>query len=52
MDRAPVCAAAGLAAVLATGALDMGANFAFLLASRTGLLSITAAVAALYPGSL
>jgi drug/metabolite transporter (DMT)-like permease len=36
--------------VLATGALDMGANIAFLLASRSGLLSITAAVAALYPG--
>jgi drug/metabolite transporter (DMT)-like permease len=42
--------AGSLAAVLATGALDMGANIAFLLASRAGLLSITAAVAALYPG--
>lgn len=42
--------AGSLAAVLATGALDMGANIAFLLASRTGLLSISAAVAALYPG--
>jgi drug/metabolite transporter (DMT)-like permease len=28
----------------------MGANIAFLLASRTGMLSIAAAVAALYPG--
>jgi drug/metabolite transporter (DMT)-like permease len=42
--------AGSLAPVLATGALDMGANIAFLLASRSGLLSITAAVAALYPG--
>ena len=28
----------------------MGANIAFLLASRVGMLSISAAVAALYPG--
>ncbi len=37
-------------AVLATGALDMGANIAFLLATRSGMLSVSAAVAALYPG--
>jgi len=37
-------------AVVAAGALDMGANIAFLLASRAGMLSIAAAVAALYPG--
>ncbi len=36
--------------VMASGALDMGANIAFLLASRIGMLSISAAVAALYPG--
>jgi drug/metabolite transporter (DMT)-like permease len=40
----------GLGALLAAGTLDMGANIAFLLASRTGMLSIAAAVAALYPG--
>jgi drug/metabolite transporter (DMT)-like permease len=43
-------ARAGLGALLASGALDMGANIAFLLASRAGMLSIAAAVAALYPG--
>ena len=42
--------AGSLGTVVVTGALDMGANIAFLLASRSGLLSITAAVAALYPG--
>ena len=36
--------------MLATGALDMGANIAFLLAARSGMLSVSAAVAALYPG--
>ena len=36
--------------VVFSGALDMGANIAFLLASRIGMLSISAAVAALYPG--
>lgn len=36
--------------ILLSGSLDMGANIAFLLATRTGLLSISAAVAALYPG--
>ncbi len=43
------CAAA-LPLIVLSGALDMGANIAFLLASRTGMLSISAAVAALYPG--
>lgn len=37
--------------VAAAGAGDMGANIAFLLASRLGLLSLTAAVAALYPAA-
>ncbi len=41
---------AALPVILASGALDMGANVAFLLASRGGMLSIVAAVAALYPG--
>lgn len=36
--------------ILLAGILDMGANIAFLLASRTGMLSISAAVAAFYPG--
>ena len=36
--------------VVLSGALDMGANIAFLLAARTGMLSVSAAVAALYPG--
>jgi drug/metabolite transporter (DMT)-like permease len=36
--------------VVAAGALDMGANIAFLLASRAGMVSVAAAVAALYPG--
>jgi drug/metabolite transporter (DMT)-like permease len=40
----------GIGALLASGALDMGATIAFLLASRTGMLSVAAAVAALYPG--
>jgi drug/metabolite transporter (DMT)-like permease len=39
-----------LGSVVAAGALDMGANIAFLLASRAGMVSIAAAVAALYPG--
>jgi drug/metabolite transporter (DMT)-like permease len=39
-----------IGAVVAAGALDMGANIAFLLASRTGMISIAAAVTALYPG--
>jgi drug/metabolite transporter (DMT)-like permease len=40
----------GFLIVLLCGALDMGANIAFLLASRMGLLSITAVVTSLYPG--
>ena len=40
----------GFSIVLLSGALDMGANIAFLLASRIGLLSITAVVTSLYPG--
>ena len=40
----------GLLIVLLCGALDMGANIAFLLAARIGLLSITAVVTSLYPG--
>ncbi len=43
-------ARAGLPIVLASGALDMGANIAFLLASRIGMLGITAVVTSLYPG--
>ena len=42
--------AASLPFILLSGGLDMGANIAFLLAARAGLLSISAAVAALYPG--
>ncbi len=37
--------------VLAAGAGDMAANIAFLLASRLGLLSLTAAVSSLYPAA-
>ena len=40
----------GFFIVLLSGALDMGANIAFLLASRIGLLTITAVVTSLYPG--
>jgi drug/metabolite transporter (DMT)-like permease len=35
--------------IILSGALDMGANIAFLLASRVGMLSITAVVTSLYP---
>jgi len=38
-----------LGLVLATGVLDMGANIAYLLASRTGLMMLAAAVTSLYP---
>ena len=40
----------GFSIILLSGALDMGANIAFLLASRLGLLAITAVVTSLYPG--
>ena len=43
-------ARAGLPIVLLSGVLDMGANIAFLLASRLGMLTIAAVVASLYPG--
>jgi drug/metabolite transporter (DMT)-like permease len=36
--------------VVLAGLLDMGANIAFLLASRTGLLTIVAVISSLYPG--
>ena len=39
-----------LPVVMASGILDMGANIAFLLASRVGLLSVTAVITSLYPG--
>ena len=35
--------------IVLSGALDMGANIAFLLASRAGMLSVTAVVTSLYP---
>ena len=41
---------AGLPLILLSGALDMGANVAFLLSSRIGMLTIAAVVASLYPG--
>lgn len=40
----------GMPTVLLSGALDMGANIAFLLAARMGLLTITAVITSLYPG--
>jgi drug/metabolite transporter (DMT)-like permease len=43
-------ARAGLTIVLLSGMLDMGANIAFLLATRAGMLSTVAVVASLYPG--
>lgn len=49
--RAPLCPPrGGVPILLLCGALDMGANIAFLLASRIGFLSITAVVTSLYPG--
>ncbi|MGD0726438.1 MAG: DMT family transporter [Spirochaetia bacterium] len=43
-------ARSGLPLVLVSGVLDMGANIAFLLASRAGMLSTVAVVSSLYPG--
>ena len=40
----------GMAVVFLSGALDMGANIAFLLAVRQGLLTVTAVITSLYPG--
>jgi drug/metabolite transporter (DMT)-like permease len=40
----------GLPFAALSGVLDMGANIAFLLASRLGALTITAVVTSLYPG--
>ena len=40
----------GLPAIVLSGALDMGANIAFLLASRIGMLSVVSVVTSLYPG--
>lgn len=39
----------GLAVTLAAGAADMGANIAFLLASRSGMLALVSVVSSLYP---
>jgi len=51
VTRRPVrLSAASVPMVVLSGTLDMSANIAFLLASRSGMLSISAAVAALYPG--
>jgi drug/metabolite transporter (DMT)-like permease len=51
LTRRPLrLSAASVPMALLSGTLDMSANIAFLLASRSGLLSISAAVAALYPG--
>jgi drug/metabolite transporter (DMT)-like permease len=43
-------ARSGLPLILVSGVLDMGANIAFLLASRAGMLSTVAVVSSLYPG--
>ncbi|HEY9595348.1 MAG TPA: EamA family transporter, partial [Spirochaetia bacterium] len=40
----------GLGFIVLSGALDMSANIAFLLASRVGMLSLVAVVTSLYPG--
>jgi len=49
--RAPLAPfSADLAPALLAGVLDMSANIAFLLASRAGLLSVTAVITSLYPG--
>jgi drug/metabolite transporter (DMT)-like permease len=48
--RSPRVSPANAPQLLIAGALDMGANIAFLLASRSGMLSIVAVISALYPG--
>jgi drug/metabolite transporter (DMT)-like permease len=40
----------GFTVAVLAGVLDMGANIAFLLASRIGLLTVAAVVTSLYPG--
>ncbi len=40
----------GLPIILLSGVLDMGANIAFLMAARTGMLSTVTVVCSLYPG--
>ncbi len=40
----------GFVFVILSGALDMAANIAFLLASRAGMLTIVAVITSLYPG--
>jgi drug/metabolite transporter (DMT)-like permease len=40
----------GVPVIVLSGALDMGANIAFLLASRIGMLSVVSVVTSLYPG--
>ena len=44
-------AAGSMRIILAVGVLDMAANLLYLLASRTGLLSLVAVVVSLYPAS-
>ena len=48
--RPLVLRSAASAPALLAGVLDMSANIAFLLASRMGLLTITAVITSLYPG--
>ncbi len=47
--RRPAVAARDLGIVLAAGVFDMGANIAFVLAARSGLLILVTVVAAMYP---
>jgi drug/metabolite transporter (DMT)-like permease len=48
--RSLLPARGGLPVIVLSGALDMGANIAFLLASRVGMLSVVSVVTSLYPG--